>query len=227
MRVGRRGAVLAITLLLAATGCGRMVNGAARTDPHEPGTAITGDGFGIITGRPDAKAQIEVYTEPQCSHCAHLQGQYGPTLRTLINIGDLAVTYRPVTFLDQGQSTYSARVTNALFIAAGHGTSGPAFQSFVEDVWGHQQPYGTGPTDAELSDMAGESHVSGEAVALIKAAQPAVRTDDMTTANVARLQSILRASAATPTVFDLNRNKVVDITKPDWVAKVMSSKMTT
>ena len=227
MRVGRRGAVLAITLLLATTGCGRTVSGAARPDPQAPGTSITSDGFGIVTGRSDAKAQIEVYTEPQCSHCAHLQGQYGPTLRTLINIGDLAVTYRPVTFLDLGPSTYSARVTNAMFVAAAHSTSGPAFQSFVEDVWGHQQPYGTGPTDAELAAMAGESHVSSDAVALIKAARPAVNTDNMTSANVARLQSILKSSAATPTVFDLNLNKVVDITQPDWVAKVMSSKMTT
>ena len=227
MRVARLIAVLSIGLLLVTTGCGRTVYGAATPDPHTPGTAITADGFGIIAGKPDAGIQIEVYTEPQCSHCAHLQGQFGPQLKTLINLGELAVTYRPVTFLDQGHSTYSARVSNALFLAAGHHTSGPAFQAFVEDVWGHQQPRSAGPTDAELSMMADRSHVDGQAVVRIAAGQSALNTDDMSKANEVRLQHLLHDTPSTPTVYDLNRNRLLDTSRDNWLRKLMASKIAT
>jgi hypothetical protein len=226
MRVARLIAVLAIGLILVTTGCGRTVDGAAAPDPHTPGTAITADGFGIIAGKPDAGIQIEVYSEPQCSHCAHLQGQFGPKLKTLINLGELAVTYRPVTFLDRGQSTYSARVSNALFLAA-HGTSGPAFQAFVEDVWGHQQPHGAGPTDTELSTMADRSRVNSAAVVRIRAGQSALNTAAMSHANEARLQRLLRDIPSTPTVYDLNRNKLLDTSRDNWLRKLMTSKIAT
>lgn len=228
MRPARLVAMLAVCLLLATTGCGsRTVSGTARPDPRTPGTAISSDGFGVIVGKADATVQIELYTEPQCSHCAHLQGRFGPQLRTLINLGDLAVTYRPVTFLDQARSDYSVRVSNALFLAVRGGTSGPAFQSFAQNVWGHQQPFSAGPSNAELSAMAAESHVSTEAVDLIRAGRPALNTADMAHHNEARLQQILRGDPATPAVYDLNRRRLVDITRDDWVSRLMTAKLTT
>ena len=102
MRLPRLILVLAtaLALLTASTGCGRTVTGSALRDPDLPGVTLTADGFGIIAGRPDAPAQIEVYTEPQCTHCAHLQDTDGPEMKSLIALGLLTVIYRPVTFLD-------------------------------------------------------------------------------------------------------------------------------
>ncbi len=109
--------ILVLATVLALTGCGRTVSGSALQDPDVPGVSLTADGFGIIAGRPDAPAQIEVYTEPQCTHCAHLQDTDGPEMKGLIALGLLTVTYRPVTFLDTAYG-YSAKVAGAMFLAA-------------------------------------------------------------------------------------------------------------
>ena len=107
--------------------------------------------------------QIEIFTEPQCNHCAELQDGFGDEIEHYINLGQLAVTYRPLTFLDdEPGEDYSARVANALFLAVGPAeateepnvASGPEFQRFVEELWANQDPGGTGPTDEEMEEMA-------------------------------------------------------------------------
>ncbi|MUL44680.1 thioredoxin domain-containing protein [Mycobacterium sp. CBMA293] len=215
----------ALVALLVFTGCGRTVTGSAAQDPDVPGVSITADGFGIIAGRPDAPAQIEVYTEPQCTHCAHLQDTDGPEMKGLIALGLLTVTYRPVTFLDTDYP-YSAKVAGALFLAAAHGTSAPALQAYVQTLWGHQNPGGSPPSDGQLAGWATDSGVSSDAVAAIQSGQRALNTDDMTSANEARLQQIRGGDAGTPTVFDLGGNAVVDIQEAGWLAKLIGGQQT-
>ncbi|MDR3659213.1 MAG: thioredoxin domain-containing protein [Mycobacterium sp.] len=224
MRLPRVIAVLSVALF-ALTGCDRTVAGSALRDPNLPGTSITADGFGIIAGRPDAVAQIELYTEPQCTHCAHLQTADGPEMRGLIALGLLTVTYRPVTFLD-ADNRYSAKVTNAMFLAAAHGTSAPALQSYVQTLWGHQNPGGSEPSDGQLADWAADSGVSADAVATIRSGQRALDTDAMSDSNEVRLQHIWQGDGGTPTVYDLKANDVVDIHEDGWLAKLIASGVT-
>lgn len=227
MRLPRLILVLAtaLALLTASTGCGRTVTGSALRDPDLPGVALTADGFGIIAGRPDAPAQIEVYTEPQCTHCAHLQDTDGPELKSLIALGLLTVTYRPVTFLDTAYG-YSAKVANAMFLAAEHGTSAPALQAYVATLWGHQNPGGSAPSDGQLAGWAADSGVSAEAVTTIQSGEHAVDTDEMTLTNETRLQEIRDGDAGTPTVYDLTGNTVVDIQETGWLAKLTAGRQT-
>ena len=227
MRLPRLILVLAtaLALLTASTGCGRTVTGSALRDPDLPGVALTADGFGIIAGRPDAPAQIEVYTEPQCTHCAHLQDTDGPELKSLIALGLLTVTYRPVTFLDTAYG-YSAKVANAMFLAAEHGTSAPALQAYVATLWGHQNPGGSAPSDGQLAGWAADAGVSAEAVATIQSGEHAVDTDEMTITNETRLQEIRDGDAGTPTVYDLTGNTVVDIQETGWLAKLTAGRQT-
>ncbi|MFL0284558.1 DsbA family protein [Mycobacterium sp. SMC-18] len=215
----------ALVLLAGSTGCGRTVTGSALRDPDLPGVALTADGFGIIAGRPDAPAQIEVYTEPQCTHCAHLQDTDGPELKSLIALGLLTVTYRPVTFLDT-EYGYSAKVANAMFLAAAHGTSAPALQAYVATLWGHQNPGGSAPSDGQLAGWAADAGVSAEAVATIQFGEHAVDTDEMTITNETRLQEIRDGDAGTPTVYDLTGNTVVDIQEDGWLAKLTAGRQT-
>jgi len=217
--------VTALVLLAASAGCGRTVTGSALRDPDLPGVALTADGFGIIAGRPDAPAQIEVYTEPQCTHCAHLQDTDGPELKSLIALGLLTVTYRPVTFLDT-EYGYSAKVANAMFLAAAHGTSAPALQAYVATLWGHQNPGGSAPSDGQLAGWAADAGVSAEAVATIQFGEHAVDTDEMTITNETRLQEIRDGDAGTPTVYDLTGNTVVDIQEDGWLAKLTAGRQT-
>ncbi|HTY28686.1 MAG TPA: thioredoxin domain-containing protein, partial [Mycobacterium sp.] len=107
--------VLMLSLLLL-TGCSRAVAGVAQLDPNGPAAERSKDGFGIIAGDPKAPIQIELYTEPQCSHCADLQKDYGDQMAKYMNLGQLAVTYRPLTFLDDKPGGYSDHVANALFL---------------------------------------------------------------------------------------------------------------
>lgn len=215
----------ALVLLAGSAGCGRTITGSALRDPDLPGVALTADGFGIIAGRPDAPAQIEVYTEPQCTHCAHLQDTDGPELKSLIALGLLTVTYRPVTFLDT-EYGYSAKVANAMFLAAAHGTSAPALQAYVATLWGHQNPGGSAPSDGQLAGWAADAGVSAEAVATIQFGEHAVDTDEMTITNETRLQEIRDGDAGTPTVYDLTGNTVVDIQEDGWLAKLTAGRQT-
>jgi protein-disulfide isomerase len=209
--------------LLVAVGCGRQVAGTAQPDPHAPGTTVTEDGYGIIAVDPQAPVQIEIYTEPQCSHCADLQRDFGRQIASYINLGQLAVTYRPMTFLDRVAGGYSARVSNAMFLAAGPDTTGPAFQAFVEDLWSHQDPSGDGPSSAEIADMARDSGVGAAAVDKIAADDTALDVKAMDDANFGYLFEIDPVDTGTPTVYDLTTGEKLDIYDDNWLARVMAS----
>ena len=221
MRLSRvLGAVLTVVALTSA-GCTRAIDGTAVANGGPPPSAITADGYGIIIGYPDARVRIEVYTEPQCPACARLQSQYGDEMAKYIASGELAVTYRPMTFIDgQTGTDYSAHVSNALFLAAGDGTTGTSFQTFVEDVWGHQQPEGSaGPSDPDLTDMARESGIGESHVSKIASAESGVAVAEMDSYNSARL-SETAGSGGTPTVYDLVAEQQVELVD-NWLSELM------
>ncbi len=215
--------VLVVALAFLVTGCSREIAGVAQVDPRGPATAVSSDGFGIVVGDPNARIHIEVYTEPQCRHCADLQADFGDAFARYTNLGQLAITYRPLTFFDDRPGGYSERVSNALFLAAGPGTSAKAFQAFVQDLWGHQDSHGTGPSDTEIADMARDSGVSATAVDAIRAGKPALDLEEMAATNFEYLFEIDPINTGTPTVFDLNENEKLDIYDNNWLSKLMST----
>ncbi len=214
--------LLVVALVVLVSGCAREISGVAQRDPHGPATAITDDGFGIIVGDPKAPVQLELYTEPQCTHCADLQRDFGKELAGYLDLGQLAVTYRPLTFLDQKPGGHSDHVANALFLAAGPKTSARAFQTFVEDLWGHQDPGGKGPSNDDMAKMARESGVDGAAVDAIKAGKSGVDLKDMADTNFEYLYEIDPINTGTPTVYNLEKDKKIDIYDDNWLSKLMS-----
>ena len=164
MRISRAVAVLTVGLLITAVGCSRTVDGTAQPDPRKPGVVVSDDGYGIVAGFDDAPVNVEIFTEPQCNHCADLQADFGDDIARYLNIGQLAVTYRPLTFLDDVDDGYSARVSNALFLAVDPETSATAFQAFVEELYAQQRPLTAGPSDDEIADMARESGIPAAVV---------------------------------------------------------------
>lgn len=215
--------VLMVALVVLVAGCGREIAGVAQVDPRGPATAVSKDGFGIVAGDPNARVHIELYTEPQCNHCADLQKDFGDELARYMNLGQLAITYRPLTFLDDKPGGYSDRVSNALFLAAGPDTSAKAFQAFAQDLWGHQDPGGKGPSDTEIADMARESGVPPTAVEAMRAGKPALDLQEMAATNFEYLYEVDPINTGTPTVFDLNTNKTVDIYDNNWLSKLMET----
>jgi protein-disulfide isomerase len=230
MRVVRTALVVAFSLVLVVTGCSRQITGTAQVDPNQPLASITKDGFGIRAGSEEAPVQVELYTEPQCSHCADLQHDFGDQIAYYIGIGALAVTYRPVTFLDQVPDGYSAHVAKAMFAAAApggaegtDGTTARAFQHFVEDLWGHQDRGGPGPSENDMADMAQKSGIPASQVDAIASGASAVDTKNMTDTNMEFLFEIDQVNTGTPTIYDLKKDKKIDIYDNDWLSKLMAS----
>ncbi len=216
-------AVLALSVAGSTTGCTRLVDGTAQANGDKPGSAITQDGWGVQIGYPDAPARIEFFTEPQCPACAHLQHEFGDAIANAVGQGKLAVTYRPLTFLDRSVTEYSAHVANALFLAAGPTTTGAAFQAFVQDLWGHQEPEGSpGPTDDQIAAMASDSGVGAEQTEKIAAGEHAVDADQLNDAN-AELLTETQYEVSTPAIYDLVGEQVVDTSDPDWLAKLLAT----
>lgn len=214
--------LLVVALVVLISGCAREISGVAQRDPRGPATAITDDGVGIIVGDPKAPVQLELYTEPQCTHCADLQKDFGKQLAGYLDLGQLAVTYRPLTFLDQKPGGYSDHVANALFLAAGPKTSARAFQTFVEDLWGHQDPGTKGPSNDDMAKWARESGVDGAAVDAIKAGKGGVDLKAMADTNFEYLYQIDPVNTGTPTVYNLKKDKKIDIYDDNWLSKLMS-----
>ena len=211
-------------LLLASTSCSREIEGVAKSDPQQAGVTRTSDGFGIVAGFPDAPLQLEIFTEPQCPHCAHLQATVGEDLKQHMQSGELAVTYRPMTFLDdQYEIDYSAVIDNALFQAVDGSTSAKTFQSFVEDLWANQDLSFADYTDQDVADIARDSGLSDGVITRIAHGDSAVDTDELGSANEDLLSQESPESPGTPVVYNLGEKNTVDISDPDWLDHLLKT----
>lgn len=215
-------AALVLASALAVGGCSKQVQGAAQPDPRQPPVSITGDGYGIATGFDSAPVQLEIFTEPQCNHCADLQTDFGDDMAAYIGMGLLEVTYRPLTFLDN-DGDYSARVSNAMFVAADSAASGVAYQEFVQELWANQDPSGVGPSDDELAAMAVEVGIPATAADRIAGGEVVVDTAEMDDSNFGALWTIDPLNIGTPTVYDLTNDEIIDIYDNDWLDQLIES----
>lgn len=222
MRISRAVAVLMIGLMFAGVACSRQVAGSAQPDPNKAPLTVTKDGYGIAAGFDNAPVKIEIYTEPQCNHCADLQHDFGDQLAYYIAVGQLQATYRPMTFMDDKDDGYSAQVSNALFLAT-DGATGTQFQRFVEQLWANQRPGGKPPTKDELHEFATKARMSEDVAKKISDGGSAVNVKDMDDANFGYLYDIDNENMGTPTVFDLKKSEKVDIYDNDWLNKLMQS----
>lgn len=203
--------VLAVPAVCFVTGCA----GTAHAD-----TARTADGYGVVFGSARAPAQVEIFCEPQCPHCAQFESAYGQQIADNLDTGRLAVTYRWLTFLDdKHHNDVSARISNALFLAADPPTSPTAYQAFVQDLYRHQGP--DGPDNNDIAAMARESGIPDGVATRIAAGDSAVEVTAMDDANTALLKQENPQGRTTPTVYDLNSKTVVDLQDSAWLDKLV------
>ncbi len=212
-------------LLLATAGCTQQINGTALPDPRKAPLVLTEDGYGIAAGFDGAPVRLEIFTEPQCTHCRDLQADFGDQLAHYINIGRIQVIYRPLTFLDDDYDGYSSKVANALFLAAepvgDAAATGAQFQRFVEDLWVNQQIGGPAFTGTQLRDMATDSGLPDAVADNIARQRAAVDIADMEDANFDYLLDIDLIRTGTPTVYDLEAGEKLDIYDDDWLNKLV------
>src|SRR5205807_7725773 len=114
----RRPLALIAVLVLTTTGCAQQASDVSDSDADQPGIAPSSDGYGVMLGSPNAPVQLETFIEPQCPHCAQFESTYGDAIAGYLDDGRLAMTYRPMTFLDKkNHNDASARMSDALFLA--------------------------------------------------------------------------------------------------------------
>jgi protein-disulfide isomerase len=203
--------------VLVATGWLVMFN----TNIAHADVPRTADGNGVMVGSGAAPVQLEIFCEPQCPHCAELESTFGNRIAGDLASGRLAVTYRWLTFLDdKHHNDASARISNALFVAADPSTPATAYQAFVQDLYRHQSS--DGPNNGDIAAMARESGITEAVIERIAAGDYVVDTAALNDANRTRLGQVNPENPGTPTVYDLKANKVVDIQDPAWLDDVSS-----
>ena len=218
------GTIATTVVALTLTGCSREIAGAAQPDPRQAGVAVSADGFGIVAGFADAPVQLEIFTEPQCTHCAHLQATFGEDIKRHIEFGDIAVTYRPMTFLDDEYDIdYSAVVSNALFLAVDSSTTAATFQTFVEELWANQDLSFVDYTDEDFADIGHDSGLSDAVVERISEGDAAVDTDDLALENQNLLSDESPESPGTPVVYNLKQEETIDISDADWLDHLLKT----
>ena len=110
-----------------------------------------------------------------------------------------------------------------MFLAANPATSAVKFQAFVSDLYSHQQAGGKGPSDADMAQMARDSGLPSEVVDRIADGSSALNTDEMATANFGYLYDADPLDTGTPTVYDLKKDKLIDIYDNDWLSKLVAA----
>lgn len=131
--------IIVVIVLVLALGAGVAVQyyrGHSKVEVSANGrpepAVITGPGTpgkGVTVGQAGAKANIEVYLDFRCPHCAEFEEKTGPTVDKLVQDGTATLTYWPMQFVNPGASP---RLANAFAAAAANGKA----VSFVGELYG-------------------------------------------------------------------------------------------
>lgn len=166
------GIVVIVIALIAVGGWGIK----AASDSNEKNTELvqpanTTDDFGIVYdaaaagGTPAADAEpvsVELYEDFQCPACLAFEQENSEFLKSLVASGEIALTFRPFSFLDSASANdYSSRATNVAVCALDQG--GVDDYVKVHDyLYANQPAEGTaGPEDSELIDAVKDLGITG------------------------------------------------------------------
>jgi hypothetical protein len=133
----------------------------------------------------------------------------------------VAVTYRPLTFLDLGNPAgYSSTVVNALYHAADPGTPAVRFQTFVEELWANQDLANTRYRSVDFARIATQAGLPDAVADAIESGATAVNPGRISDANADLLLEI-EGDVHTPVVYDLNGQESIDISDEDWLVNLV------
>jgi protein-disulfide isomerase len=137
----------------------------ASTAAAAPAPANTVNGTEIVVGSATAPVTVDLYEDFQCPNCKAFETASGQTLAQLVAAGTVQAHYHGMAFLDtSANGQYSTRALNAA--GAVVAAAGPtAFQAFHDLLFANQPAEtGSGLTDAQLVQYAGQAGASGSAV---------------------------------------------------------------
>lgn len=125
----------------------------------------------------DSAAVLEIYLDFQCPVCKSFEDTNGDAVQKLVNQGDLAVTYHPISILDgaSGGNEYSTRSANAFMCAADAQQDDKLF-AFTTALYEQQPPEGgSGMEDDQLIGIMESSGIDLDAKTTSLEGTPSVR----------------------------------------------------
>ncbi|HNL51942.1 MAG: thioredoxin domain-containing protein [Actinobacteria bacterium] len=122
-------------------------------------TAETGYAFQVNTA--EGKPTVEIFEDFQCPACANLEATYGPMIQEEAAAGNIQLSYRIMTFLDNNLNTeYSLNAANAFGCAITAGVG----EQYHNTVYANQPANeGDGWTDEQLKQFGADAGLSGDA----------------------------------------------------------------
>jgi len=122
-------------------------------------TADTGYAFQVNTAADAPK--VEIFEDFQCPACRNLEQTYGPMIQKEAADGNIALSYRIMTFLDNNLNTdNSLRAANGL----GCAITGGVGEQYHNLVYANQPAQeGDGWTDDQLKQFGADAGLSGDA----------------------------------------------------------------
>lgn len=157
---------IAVVVVVAVIGTTIAVLSSRDADgPSAEPAGLTSDGA-VRFGSDDAPVTVQVIEDFQCPACQQFEQANGDLLAGYVDGKDVAVEYRPISFLDRASSTeYSTRALNASMCVLDD--SGPDAWLAMHEALYAQQPEegGAGLDDDQLIDMAADAGAEGDSVA--------------------------------------------------------------
>jgi len=155
-------AVVGVAVVLGERG--DAGSGSAGTST-QPAGVVGGKGGGILVNVQTPKGNaptLEIYADFQCDTCGQFEKVMGSMLATMAQAGDVKLVFHTLSFVDINlKNDSSSRSANAVACAADAGK----FLEYHSAVFAAQPAEeGAGYTDAQLTEFAGTSGITGEAL---------------------------------------------------------------
>ncbi len=152
--------IAAVVVLVAVTGVVIAINNAATRQATDPGAApqgaiIDASNGAVLFGDKSAKNTIDTYVDFLCPYCNQFEQSEGPTIKKLVDSGEVALRVHPVTILDNNTSPagYSSRAASAFYaVAAADPDNAYAFMQAMYQNQPAEQSAGL--TSAQIVDVA-------------------------------------------------------------------------
>lgn len=127
--------------------------------PHG-GTAQDGSVRAVAATPKPGAPRVDLYLDLQCPACGMLEKTNGKQMLALAESGAIDLRFHVMTFLDRNLANdASSRAAEAAYCAADVRRMGPYVQTVYANMPAEE---GSGYTDAQLREFAGESGIAGK-----------------------------------------------------------------
>lgn len=190
-----------------------------------PAGVVGGNGGGILIAAETVKGNaptLEVYADFQCDQCGHFEEVFGASLASMAEVGEVKLVFHTLSFVDSNlKNDSSTRSANAAACASDAGK----FLEYHSAVFaGQPAEEGTGYTDAQLSEFANTSGITGEA----RTTWQQCTSSSQYAKYVADVQTNAEKAGVfdTPTVKLNGKSITADLSTPDALAALIKAATT-